>query len=96
MEKILFVIFLVSLPVNYYRHKHLIMSNSFYPLTLSKIRQETADAVSLFFEVPEELKDKFKFTQGQYLTLRFQINGQEERRAYSMCSSPLEPELAVS
>jgi ring-1,2-phenylacetyl-CoA epoxidase subunit PaaE len=68
----------------------------FYPLTVSKVKQETAKTVSLFFTVPTDLSSTFKYTQGQYLTLRFVINGQEERRAYSMSSSPVESELAVS
>lgn len=68
----------------------------FYPLTVSNIKQETDDTVSIFFAVPSDLQDTFSYKQGQYLTLRFEINGQEERRAYSMSSSPLEPELAVS
>lgn len=68
----------------------------FYPLTISKVKQETDDTVTLFFTVPAALSDTFKYTQGQYLTLRFTINEAEERRAYSMSSSPVEAELAVS
>lgn len=68
----------------------------FYPLTISKVKTETNDTVSLYFQVPAELADTFSYKQGQYLTLRFTINGTEERRAYSMSSSPLEAELAVS
>ncbi len=68
----------------------------FYPLNVSEVKQETSDTVSIFFAVPDDLKDTFSYKQGQYLTLRFDINGQEERRAYSMSSSPLEPHLAVS
>jgi ring-1,2-phenylacetyl-CoA epoxidase subunit PaaE len=62
----------------------------FYPLTISDIRRETIDCVSIAFEVPQELKNDFQFTQGQYLTLRTQIDGAEVRRSYSLCSSPLE------
>jgi ring-1,2-phenylacetyl-CoA epoxidase subunit PaaE len=68
----------------------------FYPLTISKVKQETKKTVSLFFTIPTDLSSTFKYTQGQYLTLRFMIDGKEERRAYSMSSSPVEPELAVS
>ena len=66
------------------------MSKQFYPLMVKNVQQETADAVSVTFEVPEELKDTFQYEQGQYLTLKFNIKGKEVRRAYSMCSSPLE------
>ena len=72
------------------------MSKQFYPLMVKNVQQETADAVSVTFEVPEELKDTFQYEQGQYLTLKFNIKGKEVRRAYSMCSSPLEEDLTVT
>ena len=72
------------------------MSVTFHPLTVSNITQETADAVSVSFSVPAELKEAFQYKQGQYLTLRFDINGQDVRRAYSMSSSPFEKDLRVT
>lgn len=72
------------------------MSKSFHDLMIREIKQETADAVSVHFEVPEDLKSTFQYKQGQYLTLKFTINGQDVRRAYSMCSSPTEAHLAVT
>ncbi len=72
------------------------MIKEFHALTVKAVRKETEDAVSLLFEVPESLKETFQYTQGQYLTLKLQINNQEVRRAYSMCSSPLEDHLAVT
>lgn len=72
------------------------MDHSFYQLKVKAIRPETADAVTVEFEVPENLSETFQYTQGQYLTLRFPFNGKEERRAYSMCSSPLDDHLAVT
>jgi ring-1,2-phenylacetyl-CoA epoxidase subunit PaaE len=72
------------------------MSKQFYALEVKRVSRETPDTVSVFLDVPSELKDVFNYTQGQYLTLRFEINGEEVRRAYSMCSSPIEPELAVT
>ena len=71
-------------------------SNAFHPLQVSNIQQETADTVSVSFSVPSASADTFKYIQGQYLTLKFTINGKEERRAYSMSSSPLEKDLTVS
>lgn len=64
------------------------IDTNFYELTLSNVGAETEQAVVLSFSVPNELKDKFAYAHGQYLTLRFHINGKEERRAYSLCSSP--------
>jgi ring-1,2-phenylacetyl-CoA epoxidase subunit PaaE len=72
------------------------MSKSFHSLPVKNIIRETPDAVTLTFEVPGDLKNEFQFTQGQHLTLRFQIGGKEERRSYSMCSSPLENDIAVT
>ena len=72
------------------------MSKSFHRLPVKNITQETPDAVTLTFEVPGDLKNEFQFTQGQHLTLRFEIAGKEERRSYSMCSSPLESDISVT
>jgi ring-1,2-phenylacetyl-CoA epoxidase subunit PaaE len=72
------------------------MNTQFYPLKISNIQKETADAVSVSFEVPESLKETFRYMQGQYLTLKFNIKGNEARRAYSMSSSPLERDLTVT
>lgn len=72
------------------------MNHNFYPLAVSQVIKETSDTVSLVFDVPQDLKETFEYKQGQYLTLRFNINGKEERRAYSMSSSPLETGLKVS
>lgn len=60
--------------------------NTFYPLTVSDIRPETDSAVCITFAVPENLKNAFDFIQGQYLTLRKTINGEDVRRSYSVCS----------
>ncbi len=72
------------------------MSKSFHNLTVNKVTAETPDSVTLTFEVPTDLSEKFQYTQGQYLTLKFQLNGTELRRSYSMCSSPLENHLSVT
>ena len=72
------------------------MSKKFYDLPLSKVQRETEDAVSLFFDIPQEHKDAFQYKQGQYLTLKFELNGEEVRRSYSMSSSPLESQIAVT
>ena len=61
--------------------------NSFYPLKVSQIRALTTNAVELKFEIPAELKSKFNFKAGQYITIKHQIRGEVVRRAYSICSS---------
>jgi ring-1,2-phenylacetyl-CoA epoxidase subunit PaaE len=64
--------------------------NSFYKLKTVKVQKDTNDAVNVAVEIPEELKDKFRFKQGQYLNFRMMINGNEERRSYSICNAPSE------
>jgi ring-1,2-phenylacetyl-CoA epoxidase subunit PaaE len=66
----------------------------FHALKVLEVRRETADSVSVSFEVPEE--GPFRFVPGQYLTLRATINGADVRRSYSLCSSPLSGELRVA
>ncbi len=72
------------------------MSNTFHKLTVSKVIKETDEAVSISFDLPASLQDDFIYKPGQYLTLKFLINGKEERRAYSMSSSPIDSEIAVT
>jgi len=71
------------------------MSN-FHPLKIKNIIRETTEAVSIVFDVPENLKKDFSFVAGQYVTLKAIINGEEVRRAYSLCSSPKSNELKVA
>lgn len=72
------------------------MAIHFHELTVKDIRRETSDCVSISFVVPDELKETFSYKQGQYLTLRTHINGEEIRRSYSVCSSPLDNELRIA
>ncbi len=72
------------------------MKLEFHPLRVSKIVEETNDARSIFFEVPDSLASLYQYKAGQYLTVKFQIGDNEQRRAYSICTSPLEAELAIN
>jgi ring-1,2-phenylacetyl-CoA epoxidase subunit PaaE len=51
--------------------------------------------VTVTFEVPEELAEKFRFVQGQYLTIRAMIDGEELRRSYSICAAVQDRRLRV-
>ncbi|WP_424492830.1 2Fe-2S iron-sulfur cluster-binding protein [Salinimicrobium sp. GXAS 041] len=62
--------------------------SDFYSLKIKEIIRETPKAVSIAFEIPEELKQKFSFKAGQYITVKTNIDGKEVRRAYSLCSPP--------
>ena len=72
------------------------MSIHFHPLRIKEIKKETAECVSVKFEIPEELKEAFQYKQGQSLTMRKLINGEEVRRTYSLCSTPLDNEWKVA
>jgi len=63
--------------------------SQFFALPVTGKKQETADAVSISFLIPDDLKEKFVYRAGQYLTLEVEINGEKLRRAYSLCSCPL-------
>ena len=70
--------------------------SSFYKLAIKEIIRETADAVSILFNVPEELQSNYSFVAGQYVNLKVTLDGQEIRRAYSICSAPKSGELRIA
>lgn len=71
------------------------MSVIFHPLRVRSVEPDTSEAVIVSFDVPPELREVFGFTQGQYLTLRTDINGQDLRRSYSICAGVDDAELRV-
>ncbi len=73
-----------------------IMAVHFHTLKIKEVNKETADSVSVLFDVPENLQTLFAFKQGQSLSMRTQINGEEIRRTYSICSSPLDNTLRIA
>ncbi len=68
----------------------------FYALPIRQLTPETTDTVTIEFAIPDDLQERFAYKQGQYITLKVLLNGQELRRSYSMSSSPLENKLAVT
>jgi len=70
--------------------------SDFKPLTVREVRRETEDCVSISLEVPEALSADFKYIPGQYLTFKQEINGEEVRRSYSICTAPAENDLRVA
>ncbi|KAB2810215.1 1,2-phenylacetyl-CoA epoxidase subunit PaaE [Phaeocystidibacter luteus] len=68
----------------------------FHKLSVSDVRRETEDCVSVAFDLPSDLQDKYRFKPGQYLTLRTEIDGNDVRRSYSICSCPQDGELRVA
>lgn len=72
------------------------MSNTrmahFHTLQVAEVHQETPECIVVGFQVPPELRQEFAFQHGQYVTLKLTVDGEELRRSYSICSSPLEQE----
>ena len=70
--------------------------SSFHKLQIKEVIQETDNAVSIVFHVPAELQSLYQFLAGQYVNLKLTLDGQEIRRAYSVCSSPKSGELRIA
>lgn len=68
----------------------------FHNIKVLDVYKETKDCSVISFEIPEEMKDEFKYAHGQHLTLRAFIDGQDVRRSYSLCSSPVEDKWKVA
>ncbi|MBK8228130.1 MAG: phenylacetate-CoA oxygenase/reductase subunit PaaK [Flavobacteriales bacterium] len=64
----------------------------FQSLPVAEVHQETPDCIVVGFDVPPSLRSEFAFQHGQYVTLKLTVNGEELRRSYSICSSPLDGE----
>ncbi|MCR6722235.1 MAG: FAD-binding oxidoreductase [Chitinophagaceae bacterium] len=72
------------------------MSIHFHPIRIKEVRRETPSCVSILLEIPAHLQEVFRFRQGQSLTVRTKMDGEEVRRTYSLCSSPLDGEWRVA
>ncbi|NJW54858.1 FAD-binding oxidoreductase, partial [Salinimicrobium oceani] len=70
--------------------------SKFFPLKIKNIIRETEQAVSLEFEIPQELKSEFSFKAGQYITVKTNNEGKEVRRAYSICTPPSDETFKVT
>ena len=72
------------------------MAVHFHKLKVKEVKTETPDCVSIAFVVPQDLQTQFLFEQGQNITIKKEIDGEEVRRSYSICSAPFENELRVA
>ena len=70
--------------------------SQFHSIKVQDIYKETKDCSVVTFEIPNDLKQDFKYNQGQYLTLKTIINEQDVRRSYSLCSSPTDDTWQVA
>jgi ring-1,2-phenylacetyl-CoA epoxidase subunit PaaE len=63
------------------------MTPRFHRLKISEIRQEPGECIAVGFAVPDDLRDAYRYTQGQYLTLKHTVEKGELRRSYSICAA---------
>jgi len=68
----------------------------FHSVKIDRVAAETEHAVRVRFDIPTDVRDKFNFVQGQYVTLKSRIDGEELQRSYSICSAPSEGFLEVA
>lgn len=68
----------------------------FHNLTIKSVDRVTDKSVAITFNIPENLKDNFRFKAGQYITLKTEINSKDVRRDYSICSSVNSGDVAVA
>ncbi|MGB0495229.1 MAG: 2Fe-2S iron-sulfur cluster-binding protein [Kangiellaceae bacterium] len=71
------------------------MNTDFYPLTIANVERLTKDAVSIEFLVPDDLKEIFNYHQGQHITVKLDIDGQDIRRSYSICNGISKQSLKI-
>jgi ring-1,2-phenylacetyl-CoA epoxidase subunit PaaE len=72
------------------------MNPRFHSLRIAEVRRETPECVSLRFDLPDELAPEYRFMQGQHLSLRAVLDGEELRRSYSICAGVDDGELRVA
>jgi ring-1,2-phenylacetyl-CoA epoxidase subunit PaaE len=72
------------------------MATHFHPIKVKEVIKETADCVSITFDLPNDLQQQFIYNEGQSITIKKSIDGNEVRRSYSICNAPFENELKVA
>lgn len=72
------------------------MTPHFHSLTVADVRRETPDSISIRFEIPADLAAEYRFVPGQHLTLKAELDGEELRRSYSICSGIHDGEIRIA
>lgn len=67
----------------------------FYDVKVSAISKTTEDCSIITLDIPKDLQGTFNFKQGQYLTIKANINGEDIQRSYSLCTSPIDKKWAI-
>ena len=70
--------------------------SKFHSIKVADIYKATKDCSVITFDIPTDLREEFQFLHGQHLTVRAYVDGKEERRSYSLCSSPMENKWQIA
>lgn len=71
--------------------------SEFFQLRVNNVIRETDDTISITFDIPAELKEVFSYKAGQFVSIKTELEGQTQSRAYSIASSPdVDDELTVT
>lgn len=68
----------------------------FHSVQIQDIYKVTKDCSVITFQIPDDLVSEFQYKQGQHLTLKTIFEGEDIRRSYSLCSSPIENKWQVA
>ena len=69
-------------------HDPVLRQHGYHALRVARVVPETHDASSFVLDVPEDLREAFRYRPGQFCTFRVRVGGAEELRSYSMSSAP--------
>lgn len=67
----------------------------FHWLKITKKEELTKNTFALEFDIPEHLKEHFRFKAGQFVSIKFQSRGKEVINDYSMTSAPYEGRIVL-
>ena len=62
--------------------------HGYHAVPVKRVVQETADTRSYVLDVPDDLRDTFRYRSGQFCTFRVHLGEEEHLRSYSMSSAP--------
>ena len=69
-------------------HDAALREHGYHALVVKEVVPETPDASSFVLDVPDDLRETFRYRPGQFCTFRVHVDGEEQLRSYSMSSSP--------
>ena len=71
------------------------MAAEFHALEVASVEPLTDASVAVTFVVPPDLTEAYRFIPGQHVIVRHEIDGEDVRRSYSICTSANSSELRV-